>query len=267
VAATVACSACGPQVPSSGAVSAANCQPLPGTSASSALPVVPNGTPLLAEPLPSPTSAVRLSFATPELAEEIPVEALSSYPVRLVCDAAGKEGTWIEVALDGGRPRRLAAPLATIALGQLVAVDAQLTPGLHWLFAAAVLDSGLVPRTAAGLPRAAVARRFFVGKRLSRESGPTGALWLRRPEGTYNGPATAHQVLFDVFLFSAPGAAQDLPYTVSLRGPTVSGELRFASPFAVYDVPSGDYEIAVSAATAMPLSTHFVVNRELGGAP
>jgi hypothetical protein len=47
----------------------------------------------------------------------------------------------------------------------------------------------------------------------------------------------------------------------------VSGELRFPSPFSVHDVPSGDYGVLVSAATATPVSARFTVNRELGGAP
>ncbi len=231
------------------------------------MPTVANGTPLLAEPLQSPTSAVRLSFAAPELGEQIPLTALGEFQVKLAFDAAGVEGARIEVALDGGRPRRLTAPLPTIALSQLLAADAELRPGAHWLFAAPVLSSGLVPRGAAGAPRTAVARRFFVGKREASDSGPTGALWLRQPEGTYNGQAAAQAVLFDVYVFSATGAPQDLPYTVALHGPSVSGELRFPSPFSVHDVPSGDYGVLVSAATATPVSARFTVNRELGGAP
>ncbi|MEO6598432.1 MAG: hypothetical protein ABIQ16_01070 [Polyangiaceae bacterium] len=263
----VALAACGPRVPSAGAVPPAKGQPLPSSSLSSASTPVLNGTTLVAEALPSPTSAVHLYFATPELAEQIPIEAPGSYQVRLLCDVAGEEPALIDVALDGGRPRRLAGPLATIALGQLVAADAELVPGLHWLFAAPVLGSGLVPRRAAGAPRSAVARRFFVGKREASGSPSTGAVWLRKPEGTYNGAAAAHDVLFDVYVFSAAGAPLDVQYTLTLHGPNLNGDLRFPSPFTVHDVPSGDYEVLTSAPTAKSLSTRFTVNRELGGTP
>ena len=269
MAASVACFACGPQVPGAAPVAASNCQPLAGASpnASAAAATVLNGTPLLAEALPSPASGVHLYFAAPELAQELPLDAASSYQVRLLCDMAGEKGALIDVALDGGRPRRLPGSLATIALGQLTSADAELAPGLHWLFAAPVLESGLVPRSSAGSARVAVARRFFIGKRLSSDTGTTGAVWLRKPEGTYNGSAAAHDVLFDVYVFSAAGTPVDAPYRVSLRGPSVAGELRFPSPFTVHDMPSGDYEVAVTAPSAQPRSTRFTVNRELGGSP
>jgi hypothetical protein len=110
-----------------------------------------------------------------------------------------------------------------------------------------------------------MARRFFVGKRETPESGPTGAVWLRKPEGTYNGAAAAHDVLFDVYVFSVTGAPLDVPVAVTLRGPSVNGDLRFPSPFTVHDVPSGDYEVSISPPTSKPLSIHFAVNRELSG--
>lgn len=259
--------ACAPKPPSAGGSVLANGQPLPSPSASSDTGAVVNGTPLHAEPLASPLSTARLYFATPELAEVIPLEALSSYQVRVIHDASDDGSTQIDVALDAGRPRRLSAPFASINLGALMAADASLSPGLHWLFAAPVLDSGLVPSVARGLPRSAIARRFFVAKKPSPESGPSGAVWLRKPEGTYNGLAAAREVLFDVYVFSATGAPQELPSTVTLRGPNVSGELRLPSPFVVHDVPSGDFEVTVSSPTALPVSARFTVNRELGGAP
>lgn len=226
-----------------------------------------NSTALIAEALPSPTSKHSIYFGSPQLAEEIPLEAGPSYEVRLLRERAFEEDGPIDVALDGERPRRLSASESAITLARLLAEGAPLSAGVHWLFAAPVLVSGLVPRKAPNLPRAGVARRFFVGKPPPSEPGPTGAVWLRKPEGTYNGAQAAAQVLFDVFVFSASGAPLEAPYSVTLRGPTVSGELRLPSPFSVHDLPSGDYEVAVSASTAKTLTARFVVNRELGGGP
>ncbi len=259
--------ACGTRSASSGAALPGNCQPLPGASARSDAAVVSNSTSLVAETLPSPTAKRRIYFGKPELAEEIPLEARLSYEVRLLRDKAGEEDGPIDVALDGERPRRLLASESAIPLARLLAADAELSAGAHWLFAAPVLASGLVPRNAPNLPRAGIARRFFIGKQPPSEPGPTGALWLRKPEGTYNGAEAADHVLFDVFVFSAAGAPLDAPYTVTLHGPNISGDLRLASPFLVHGLPSGDYEVAVSALTAKPLAARFVVNRELAGAP
>ncbi len=152
-------------------------------------------------------------------------------------------------------------------MAELLDTGASLQPGSHWLFAAAVLPSGLVPRPAPGASRAAVARHFFVGPAPSGDTGPSGALWLRKPEGTYNGSKDAETLLFDVLVFSATGAPVEPLYTVSLNGAGRVGELHFPSPFAVHDVPSGEYTVAVSAPGAQPISARFTVNRELGGAP
>lgn len=257
-------SACAPQPPGVNGRLPATCQPLPAASASVEAPRVLNGTRLRADPLASPTSSVGLYFASPELAEEIPLATANAYSVRIVRNPTDDESTQVDVALDAGRPRRLAAPFASIALGSLVAADAALTPGLHWLFAAPVLGSGLVPRRAPGSARAAIARRFFVGQRAVAQAGPTGAVWLRKPEGTYNGPGAARDVLFDVYVFSATGAAQEQPYSVTLQGPQVSGELRYPSPFVVHAIPSGVFEVTVRTSSALPVFSRFTVNRELG---
>ncbi|MET0791202.1 MAG: hypothetical protein ABW061_06740, partial [Polyangiaceae bacterium] len=145
----------------------ANCQPLPaaGASASPDAAAILNDTQLVAEPEASPSSKASLRFGTPELGQEIAIEAGPTFEVRLVRDGAGEEAALIDVALDGGRPRRLSASQSSLPLGQLVAADAQLGPGPHWLFAAPVLASGFVPRPAPALPRAGIARRFFIGKR------------------------------------------------------------------------------------------------------
>ena len=261
----VAFAACAAQVRNPEPAAPANCQPLPSASADAAL--VSNSTSLTAEALPSPISQHSVYFGKPELAEEIPLEAAPSYEVRLLRDRAGEEDGPIDVALDDGRPRRLSASQSALTLTQLLAADAELSPGAHWLFAAPVLASGLVPRKALSLPRAGIARRFFIGKPPPSEPGPTGAIWLRKPEGTYNGAEAAAHVLFDVFVFSASGAPVDVPYTVTLHGLNSSGDLRLPSPFSVYDLASGEYQVTVSSLAAKTLSTRFVVNRELGATP
>jgi len=124
-----------------------------------------------------------------------------------------------------------------------------------------------VPRPTAGGPRAARARRFFVGTTPDEALGPSGAVWLRRPEGSYNGPKNSESVLFEAFVFSALGAPLEEPCTITVRSPKLSGQLRFASPFLLHEVPSGVYELSTSARAASTSSTRFNVNRELGGGP
>lgn len=243
-------------------VPASNCAP-PAPIASEA--PVPNSTPLRADLLDSPLSAANLYFAAPELGEHLMNADPRSYLVHVISDAAGPELIGLDLALDSGRPRRVSLAEPTIALGKLLSEDAPLAPGAHWLFAAPVLASGLVPRAAAGGPRAAKARRFFIGKTPDEAAGPSGAVWLRKPEGSYNGPKQSESVLFDAFVFSALGVQLDVPCTLSLRSPAVSGQLSLASPFVLHEVPSGVYEVTVSASVAATSTAHFTVNRELAG--
>ena len=254
---------CGGQVASNTARPAPNCAPAPVVSAEP----VQNSTQLRADRLDSPLSPASLSFATPELGEHLMNADPRSYRVRLVSAAVGPEIVGLELSLDAGRPRRVSLAEPSLTLGELLSEDAVLAQGAHWLFAAPVLASGLVPRAAAGGPRAAKARRFFIGKTPDEAAGPSGAVWLRKPEGSYNGPKPSESVLFDAFVFSALGAALDAPCTISLRSPRVSGQLSLSSPFAVHEVPSGVYEVSVSAASASTSTGHFTVNRELVGGP
>ncbi|MEO8899926.1 MAG: hypothetical protein ABI627_00245 [Polyangiaceae bacterium] len=118
------------------------------------------------------------------------------------------------------------------------------------------------------LPRSAVARRFFVGKVAEHSGGPSGALWLRKPEGTYNGSASA-RVVFEPFAFSATGALVAAPCTIALAAgaPDASGELRQPAAFSVQNMPSGECAVSVSAPRARAVSLRFTVNHELGGGP
>jgi hypothetical protein len=256
----VVVASCGRQAAPS-AVPAPNCAPLPVASTEP----VRNNTKLQAELLDRPLAKATLSFAAPELGEHVPLTDPRSYRVRVSSDAIGPEVVGLELALDAGRPRHLSLAEPTIALGDLLSADAELLPGAHWLFAAPVLASGLVPRTAPGGPSAALARRFFVGKTPDEAAGPSGAVWLRKPEGSYNGAKNSESVLFDAFVFSALGTPLDTPSTITLASPAVTGQLQLVSPFVLREVPSGVYQVSVSALAASTSTTQFTVNRELAG--
>ncbi len=227
-----------------------------------------NSTALAVDTVATPSSRMSVHFATPDLGQTIAEVGAREYQVRLSAEFSEADALGIDLALDGERPRRLAVASPAIALGALLHAGGELSAGEHWLFAAPVLASGLVPQPGPGLPRAAVARRFFVGKVQGDSAGPSGALWLRKPEGTYNGSASGH-VLFDTFVFNATGVLIEAPCSITLAegAPKTSGELRLPAPFSVRDFPSGDYALTVSAARARSVSTRVTVNHELGGAP
>ena len=115
-------------------------------------------------------------------------------------------------------------------------------------------------RVASG-PSSAVAVRFFVGE-TSSKAAPSGAIWLRKPEGTYNG-ANAEHVLFDAQVFGVDGKAVAPTATLSLLG-KASGELAFSAPFSARTLASGDYEVRVVAPGVASTARAFTVNAELG---
>ena len=223
---------CGGQATLPATPPAANSAPTPAVSAEP----VQNSTTLHAEALETPEHAVSLYFAAPELGAHLMVADPRSYRVHVISDAAGPEVSGLEVALDAGRPRTLSVTKPTILLGELLSEDAELGPGVHWLFAAPVLASGLVPRAAVRSARAAKARRFFIGKTAEESASPSAAIWLRRPDGSYNGAKNSDSVVFDAFVFSALGIPIPAPCTIELRSPGISGQLRLASPFVLHEV-------------------------------
>lgn len=225
-----------------------------------------NSTGLRAESIESPLARASLSFATPELGEHVVLADPRSYRVQLRTEVADPAVVGVEVSLDAGRPRKLSPSHTTLTLGELLSEDAVLEPGSHWLFAAPLLASGLVPRASSGGGRVAAARRFFVGQN-EQAADSRGAVWLRKPEGTYNGVKNTETVTFEAFVFSALGAPLEEPCTITLRSPSVTGELRLASPFALHEVPSGVYEVSASARAAATSTMYFTVNRELGVGP
>ena len=224
-----------------------------------------NSTPLESEVLDSPLAKASLYFAAPELGAHLTIADPRSYQVHVISDAVGPDVAGLELSLDAGRPRRVPVTDPTITLGELLSADAELRPGGHWLFAAPVLASGLVPRQTPGGPRTAKARRFFIGKTPDEAAGPSGAIWLRRPEGSYNGAQNSESVVFDAFVFSALGTQIDAPCTITLESPAVSGQVKLPSPFVLHRVPSGSYQVTASSSVASTSTTHFTVNRELGG--
>jgi hypothetical protein len=210
----------------------------------------------------TPISPASVSFVAPTAGEHIAASNARSYEVRWTSQHLDADSGVLEIALDSARPRRLLASSSQVTLGLLLPVAEELGAGEHWLFAAPVTASGLLASVAPGAPRSAVALRFVIGA--GAPSAGSGVVWLRRPEGTYNG-ASAEHVLFDAQAFDANGTALATPCTFYLRGKR-SGELGFPGAFWANSLASGDYEISASAANAAPSPTQTItVNAELGG--
>jgi len=234
-----------------------------------------NSTGLLTRSLDIPVSNMSVRISQPELGQVIPNADAARYEARFVVSSSktdpllvgrpDSEALVVAVALDGGRPRRVALGRAAVTLGELIRVDQELTEGEHWLFAAPLPASG-VPAPAAGSPRSAVARHFFVGKVPSDHADASGAVWLLLPDGTYNGPY-AGNVVFDAFAFNATGMPLATLPTIALSGPGVSGEVRLASPFAIGKFGNGDFDVKASAPSANPISIRFTINSELSEHP
>lgn len=221
-----------------------------------------NTTGLGVEPAVVPLSEGRVRFVAPLAGERIDVERAPSYELRWSSEQLDADALGVDIALDGNRPRRLPVTQSSTRLGSLVPVSEALSPGRHWLFLAPIAASGVIPRRAPDGPRSAVAVVFQVGAGPVTSDGK-GALWLRKPEGTYNGLASEH-LLFDVQAFAEDGRPVAEPCTFSLRGPA-SGELGLPSPFSVPALSSGDYEIqALAGGFESFLPRRFTVNAELG---
>ncbi len=213
-----------------------------------------------------------MSFSAPSFGEQIALANARSYSVRWVSSELDADALGVDVALDGQRPRRLPASVSLITLGLLASEDEPLAVGKHWLFAAPVSASGLVPRRVVGAPRSAVALEFLIADASSSTSEPAvpgsaharGALWLRQPAGTYNG-ASSEQVLVDALAFAENGASVATPCALHVAG-AASGELDFPGPFLLFALLNGDYEFrASSASDALSAARFITVNRELGG--
>src|SRR5450631_285153 len=256
------------------ATAAVKCPPPPASMLASADAPL-NTTGLATRSLDIPISNMSLRISQPDLGQVIPSADAGRYEARFVVSASqadplllgrpDSEAFVVAVALDSGRPRRVALGRPAITLSELIPVDAELTDGEHWLFAAP-LPAGGVPEPSKGSPRSAVARRFFVGKVPSDHSQPSGAVWLLAPDGTYNGPSSG-EVVVDAFAFSATGMPLATEPTISLSGPGVSGEVRAASPFAIGKLPNGDFAVKASAPSANPVAIRVTINRELSVQP
>lgn len=211
-----------------------------------------------------PVSQGSVRFVAPLRGEQITIEQARGYELRWASEQLDADALGFDIALDGNRPRRLPLAQSSMPLSSLVPADDALSPGRHWLFLASIEASGVIPkRSLDGLP-SAVAVEFQVGA-VPVASDAKGALWLRKPEGTYNGAASEH-VLFDAQAFAENGSPLAEPCTLSLRGPA-SGELGISGPVSVPALGSGDYEIQplASGFESFP-PRHFTVNAELGRA-
>ncbi len=235
-------------------------------------PALPRNTVgLLAKELDSPISRAKVSFAAPRFGEQLALANARGYDVRWISSELDADALGVDVALDAQRPRRLPATVSSIALGLLVSADEPLAVGEHWLFAAPVSASGLVPRPAADAPRSAVALEFLIADAVSSTSKPSasesvhtgGALWLRQPEGTYNG-ARSEQVLIDALAFTETGEPAATRCVIHVAG-AARGEHDFPGPFLLFALLNGDYDFRSSSANDTLGAARFItVNRELG---
>jgi hypothetical protein len=244
-------------------VSVPQASPSPVAASSAVREGSRNTTGLVVEALTRPTSAASVRLLAPNVGERIALAAARLYDVRWVGEQLDADGLGVDVALDAYRPRRLPRSASLIPLALLVPVDEQLAPGEHWLFAAPVSASGLVSRPALESPPSASAVRFSIGEGPLESATPVGAVWLREPQGTYNGPRS-ERVLFDAQAFGPEGAPLAAPCAVHLVGEP-RGELELPGPFSVLALKGGSYEVSASAPGTKPASARFSVNPELGG--
>lgn len=233
--------------------------PPPGSQKPPPAPV--NSTGLELEPVTIPISPASVRVDAPQSGDHVALAAARDYSVHWSSEHLDADALGIDVALDAYRPRRVAANETVIALGTLVPAGEELLAGEHWLFAAPIAASGLVPSRAANGPRSAVAVRFVVGD-ASSNGAPSGVIWLRKPEGTYNGPSSEH-VLFDAHAFGADGKPAPFSATLSLHGKT-QGALSFSAPFSVRTLASGDYDVSLAAQGFAPITRAFTANADLG---
>ena len=152
------------------------------------------------------------------------------------------DGEGVEISLDGGRPRRLTS--GTIPLRDLVSAGQELSPGAHFLSAAAIRSDGTIaraPKPTSLAPWALI--RFWVGARGERED-PGPKVIVLQPQGTYNGEASANGAFVDCLPFYA-AVGRDAELRVRVRGAGRKGERVLSSwqPLALRELPSGDFTV------------------------
>jgi hypothetical protein len=219
-----------------------------------------NTTGLGVEPVESPISDASVRFLAPSTGQRLVLAEARNFDVRWQSAGLDPDALGVDIALDAYRPRRLPPTQSAVSLAVLVPADEELTPGEHWLFAAPITASGLVPRRSKSAPGSAVALEFIVGD-APLNPAATGAIWLRKPEGTYNGPNAEH-VLFDAQAFDASGAPLGVPCAIHLQGPAF-GDLALPAPFSVLSLKNGDYELRATA-RGSTMARSITVNSELG---
>lgn len=195
------------------------------------------------EPAPAtPSAHVDIKFP---IAEQVLSPAkVDKYVVRVTIEhwKTGTDGEGVEISLDGGRPRRLTG--GTIPLRDLVTAGQELSPGAHFLSAAAIRSDGTIaraPKPTSLAPWALI--RFWVGARGERED-PGPKVIVLQPQGTYNGEASANGAFVDCLPFYA-AVGRDAELRVRVRGAGRKGERVLSSwqPLALRELPSGDFTV------------------------
>lgn len=198
-----------------------------------------------------------LSFRRPAAEEIVSGDALAKFSIEVDAELARLgPSSGVEVSLDGHRARRLGARPLTLAT--LVPAELDLTPGEHFLIAAAVDGEGKLIRAGAGKPITATVR-FWFERRGSPAAAPGVVCW--GPNGTFYGAGAEPAI--DVLLLAQSAA----PVGVILEGEGTShrASVDATQPWAILGLESGDYRLRVEAGTGAAQARddcRFTVNRE-----
>lgn len=215
----------------------------------------------------APESPVVVELKFPFAEQVVPSRKASRYRVRFEASGwPGPRGAGFDVGLDRFSPRRVHSPDDELVLSDLVPADAELTPGRHVIFIAAVrADGSPLPRSgAAGRGPVAIVP-FHVGERGERTTPSEPRLVHLQPRGTYNGDAAADAA---VLAFLAPNVSFASGARVRVRvteptGAVFRRELSSAEPLRLSGLASGDYHVELELASGdASASRTITVNRD-----
>lgn len=232
---------------------------MPETSESSASPAPegPGETPTSEEPIRLlPRAPLELDHPPhvevkfPLAGKRIGPEKAPGYVIRVKTESWSNE-LGLMYLLDDFAPRVFKSPAERVTLGQLVPEDAELSPGEHHLFVAAVdpnQGSVRLPEPKSLAPFSDV--EFWIGD--AKDNPPTPSTAPRvvclSPSGTYNGSAGEH-ILVDYRVLGLRGSERDVEVEVSRLSPgnKARGRLRVRSGqlVTIEDLQSGDYVVTV----------------------
>lgn len=205
----------------------------------------------------------RLEFLSPTFGETLPELAVRKQEVSVQVTPPLAAGRTLAVSLDGMRPRPI-DPALPLALGDLIAEDRALAPGLHSLLMV-VLDAagaevfGGVART----EQVFALVDFYVGAR-DRALPPPDAprLFCLGPTGTYHGAAT-ERPLFE--LFAVGNVGQKLPLKIEAGALVFEAWVEPRSRYRVSGLPAGDVRVAAGANGGPRAECAFTLNPERQG--